>query len=112
MNQNDAKSWLEAKLAELNQLASLNAEAQDVVALDQTSVGRLSRMDALQGQAMAKATAQRRLQEKREIERALVRVSEGEWGYCLMCGEDIEPRRLANNPAAASCLGCASGADR
>ena len=112
MNENDAKSWLEEKLAELTQMAGLNADAQDVVALDQTSVGRLSRMDALQGQAMAKATAQRRLQERREIERALIRVSEGEWGYCIMCGEDIAPARLANNPAAASCLGCASGTSR
>ena len=45
------------KLADLAAQDDLGAEGQKTVILDQQSVGRLSRMDALQGQAMAQATA-------------------------------------------------------
>ena len=48
-----------------------SAGARDTVTLDQTSVGRLSRMDALQGQAMAKAEEQRRQQHIGDDHRAI-----------------------------------------
>lgn len=77
------------------------------VALDQQSVGRLSRMDALQMQAMAKAVAARRRGRLHRIERALRRLDEGEFGYCGRCGEDIAPKRLALDPTVERCIGCA-----
>ena len=45
--------------------------ARQPVELDQTRVGRLSRMDALQGQAMAQETARRRDNEVVRIDAAL-----------------------------------------
>ena len=53
----DIRNQLLALLADLEEQNSLGADGQAIVTLDQQSVGRLSRMDALQGQAMAKATA-------------------------------------------------------
>ena len=47
-------------LDELDQEDDLGRGSQAVVALDQQSVGRLSRMDALQAQAMARAAQTRR----------------------------------------------------
>lgn len=85
------------------------AEGQKTVTLDQQSVGRLSRMDALQGQAMAKATAARREAQKRRIAAALARMDEGEYGYCVDCGEDIAPARLDLDPAVPTCISCARG---
>jgi DnaK suppressor protein len=79
------------------------------VTLDQQSVGRLSRMDAMQGQAMAQATERRRQDEIRRIDAALVRLEEGEYGYCITCGDDIDPKRLAFDPSVAVCIGCAKG---
>ncbi len=79
------------------------------VELDQQAVGRLSRMDALQVQAMALETSRRRGVELRRIAAALVRIDEGEYGYCLECGEEIAVRRLELAPAAPLCIGCASG---
>jgi DnaK suppressor protein len=80
------------------------------VELDQQAIGRLSRMDALQVQAMAQETSRRRARELRRIEAALARIDEGDYGYCLECGEEIAVRRLELDPAAPLCVGCASGA--
>ena len=82
--------------------------ARQPVELDQTRVGRLSRMDALQGQAMAQETARRRDNEVVRIDAALKRIEEGEYGYCLACGEQIAAKRLALDPTAAVCVTCAS----
>ena len=82
------------------------------VALDQTRVGRLSRMDALQGQEMAKATARRRESEVGRIEAALQRIAEGDYGYCLSCGEEIAVGRLERDPTASICIDCARAAEQ
>ena len=74
---------------------------------DQQVQGRLSRMDALQGQAMAQATIQRRRVEIAQIDAALRRMEAGEFGYCVECGDDIAPKRLELNPAIARCVDCA-----
>lgn len=82
------------------------------VALDQQSVGRLSRMDALQSQAMAQASDRRRQARGTLIANALQRMEEGEYGYCLECGEFIGLKRLEVDPAAAWCVDCAGKAGR
>jgi DnaK suppressor protein len=79
------------------------------VELDQQAVGRLSRMDALQVQAMAKETSRRRGTQLRRITAALARIDEGEYGYCIECGDEIAARRIELDPAALLCIGCAAG---
>ncbi len=82
-------------------------EAQQVVELDQARVGRLSRMDALQAQAMSLATGRRRLQHLQKIDAALGRIKEGDFGDCLGCGEPVNPKRLAADPTVTLCISCA-----
>jgi len=79
------------------------------VDLDQQTVGRLSRMDALQVQAMALETSRRRRIELQRIAAALERIDQGEFGFCLECGDEIAARRLELDPAAPLCIGCAAG---
>lgn len=88
---------------------SASAGARAVVTLDQQAVGRLSRMDALQGQAMAQAQSVRRTIMSRRIAAALARIADGTFGECEACGEDIPPRRLDLDPTLPSCVSCASG---
>ena len=92
---------------ELRGLSDGSAEARDTVTLDQTSVGRLSRMDALQQQAMAEATERQRAAELARIDAALARLEDGDYGYCLNCGEEIAEKRLAIDLAATHCIKCA-----
>ncbi len=93
--------------AELKALEADAASWRDTVELDQQSVGRLSRMDAMQQQEMAQAQARRRTSDIARIEMALKRVAESEYGWCAECGEPIAFRRLEIDPAAALCIGCA-----
>lgn len=73
-----------------------------------TLMGRLSRMDAMQGQEVAKATQQRRKRQSRRIELALQRIEDGEYGLCRQCDGAIDPRRLAFDPTTPLCPDCAS----
>lgn len=98
---------LKARLQALHTEDQTNADARNPVTLDQSSVGRLSRMDALQQQAMAKATQARRSVEEARIQAALARLDEGEYGYCQQCGEDIPEARLQLMPTATLCMACA-----
>ena len=87
---------------------AVGGESADTVELDQTRLGRLSRMDAMQAQQMAKASSRRRHAERGRVAAALKRLDEGEYGYCLSCGEQIPVPRLRIDPAAAQCVGCAT----
>ncbi|MDH3326391.1 MAG: TraR/DksA family transcriptional regulator [Gammaproteobacteria bacterium] len=93
---------------ELTDQQTNNAEAADVVTLDQAAVGRLSRMDALQGQAMAQETKRRNEVELIRINSALERIKSSDYGYCLHCDEEISEKRLEINPSATLCIKCAS----
>lgn len=101
------RARLEARRDELRILDTVSAEARQTVELDQTRVGRLSRMDALQGQAMAQATAERRDMELRRIDGALARMDAGDYGYCVACDDEIEAKRLLSDPATPTCIHCA-----
>jgi DnaK suppressor protein len=92
---------------ELGRLAQEHEHDSDIVELDQTTQGRLSRMDALQGQAMAQEVARRRDVEIRRIDAALKRIDEHEFGYCVACGEEIALKRLELDPATPNCIDCA-----
>jgi len=94
--------------AELQAIAETADESAAVVELDQAKVGRLSRMDAMQAQAMAKASSERREQMLRRIEAALKRIDDDEYGDCRECDEPINPRRLEFDPTAVLCIDCAS----
>ncbi len=85
------------------------SDEQAPVMLDQTSVGRLSRMDAMQRQAMAQETARRRSAEIAALRSALNRINDEEYGYCAECGDEIPVRRLEIDPTAVLCVACASG---
>ncbi|MCK0129598.1 TraR/DksA family transcriptional regulator [Erythrobacter sp. F6033] len=109
MTEDEAKAALIARQAELVEEDRISDEARAPVTLQQDSVGRLSRMDAMQQQAMAQAQEHRRAAERTRIAAALVRIDEGEWGYCLTCGEEIAQKRLEHDPSIATCVRCASG---
>lgn len=81
-------------------------EATDTVTLDQSMVGRLSRMDAMQAQQMAQETARRRQLQLQKIDNALRRLEAGDYGYCFKCGEEIDAARLNFDPACTRCIEC------
>ena len=112
MNDTELKTFralIAARLEEISRQDDRGRQAQDVVELDQQAVGRLSRMDALQNQAMAKAQQANRNLEMRRLQSALQRMEDWEYGFCEDCGEDIPAGRLNLDLAASKCVSCASG---
>ncbi|MDA1098508.1 MAG: TraR/DksA C4-type zinc finger protein [Proteobacteria bacterium] len=103
---------LAARQAELRALSDSAHESRKPVELDQSKVGRLSRMDAMQDQAMAQESERRRVGELQRIEAALRRLEGGGYGYCVSCDEAIAPARLELDPAVATCINCAGRSRR
>ena len=85
-------------------------EDHRAVELDQATQGRLSRMDAMQVQAMALETKRRRELGILKIKSALKRIEEDEFGWCVSCGDEIALKRLELDPATPTCIECASKA--
>jgi DnaK suppressor protein len=98
-------------VAELERGLDDSAGAAAPVVLDQSSVGRLSRMDAMQQQAMAKATREKARLRLGQCRVALSAFERGEYGLCRKCEEPIGYPRLSAKPEAPFCLECQRGAD-
>lgn len=103
------KEALATLIAELGEtLEGLNVASKPVT-LDQQSVGRVSRIDAIQQQHMSaagKRSLERRLQ---QAKRALTAMEEGSYGACLDCEEPIGYARLTARPETPLCLSCQRG---
>ena len=100
------ESLLKDRLKHLQNQANMNVNARDRITFDQQSVGRSSRMDAMQQQAMAQATANNRKQEIAAIHAALARIAAKEYNYCKKCSEEIPLKRLQIATRATRCLVC------
>lgn len=102
-----ARDRLTARRAELESLSELAEGARKPVELDQQAVGRLSRMDAMQQQAMAQATERSRQRDLLRIEMAERRILDESYGYCEECDGVIPDGRLKIDPMAERCVNCA-----
>ena len=100
------KNLLLSLREEIGQLTAQSSDATSTVALDQSKVGRLSRMDAMQAQQMAQETARRRQLQLQKIDSALKRIALDDYGYCYKCGDEIEAARLKFDPAYTRCVQC------
>jgi DnaK suppressor protein len=89
---------------DIESIAAIGDESESIVELDQAKVGRLSRMDALQGQAMAKASGQRREIMLRNIDAALKRIDNGDYGICRDC-----EHRVPKQTGRGAIIACNSG---
>lgn len=77
------------------------------VELDQSGMGRLSRMDAMQTQAMALEAQSRRKLNLQKIDSALLRIEKKTYGLCVRCKQEIGQARLEFDPAVLLCIKCA-----
>tara|TARA_B100000902_G_scaffold247701_1_gene234384 strand:- start:64 stop:408 length:345 start_codon:yes stop_codon:yes gene_type:complete len=91
----------------LEELESISKDAGKPVQLDQSMVGRLSRMDAMQGAEMAQEASRRRKRQLVRIPAALQRIESGDYGLCLTCDEEIALGRLKIDPTYTHCVKCA-----
>ena len=102
----NVREALEKQKDELKKQTAITKDDRKPVELDQSQVGRLSRMDAMQVQEMALEQERRREIEIKKINAALTRIAKGEYGFCLKCGKVISSKRLQFDPSAPLCVDC------
>jgi len=107
-----AESRLNALREELLHKKESAADDSSPVELDQTRVGRLSRMDAMQQQAMSQELERRRDTQLKRIEGAFIRLEKGTYGDCVGCGIAIDAKRMDFDPTAFFCVECAKRAEK
>lgn len=100
------KSQLEQLEHELVQAVKAD-EGTDKVELDQSRMGRLSRMDALQNQQISLDKQRRRQHHLKAVEGAFRRLEQGQFGQCFICDEPISLERLRFAPILTRCIDCA-----
>jgi len=105
---NKFKQKLENQKDELMSYQKMAQNSTQTVDLDQSSVGRVSRGDALQAQSMAIEATRLRQQHLRQVSTALALIASGDYGYCSVCDSEIDPRRLEIEPSSTMCVPCAS----
>lgn len=106
------RKQLEDELHGIEATAKERDSASATVVLDQQAVGRLSRMDAMQQQAMAQAETRRAAARVKSIRSALAKIGDEDYGLCEACDEPIAEGRLRVDPAVLLCIACAEKLDK
>ena len=106
------RALLQSNKDKLVQQLSDAEAATSVVTLDQTTVGRVSRVDAMQQQSMAVSTRTKAETSLRKTLKALKRMDSEDFGYCSDCDEPIAFNRLEVQPEASHCLKCQDQVDQ
>ena len=101
------KNILEAKRAEL----SGALRNRDEIAIEKAS-DAIDEVQLAGERELAIRNLDRDSNMLRQIRRALVRISDGSFGVCLHCEEDISPKRVNAVPWAAYCIKCQEQVDR
>lgn len=102
---------IEKKISQLKEQLAENDSVGDPVSPD-NAIGRLSRVDAMQVQAMRLALVRQRREELERLQQALRLVAAGKYGTCNGCGEDIPEKRLEAVPDTQRCVPCLSELQR
>lgn len=94
------------EIENLNERSAGSAEERDAISPD-VSIGRLSRLDAMQIQEIAKEGERRRQERLPRLEYALELIDMGEYGKCERCDRWIPFERLKEQPETLVCASCA-----
>ena len=97
--------------AQLEEQLQQAKTATDPIQLDQTQVGRVSRMDAMQQQSVALSTRDHAQATLKKVYAALRVYEQGDYGYCRRCDGSIGFGRLQAQPESSLCLNCQSQLD-
>ena len=102
----ELREELDRQLEKLKRSMRVTDEALRPIELDQTAVGRLSRIDSLQNQGLAKNLHEREQVKLALLLEALKRMEAGAYGVCTRCGGQIPFERLFVFPETPECGGC------
>jgi DnaK suppressor protein len=102
----ELEAELNRQLKKLQRSMRTTSRAMKPVELDQSSVGRLSRIDNLQTQGLTAGLQAREQAKLGQITEAMRRLEEGTYGVCVVCRSPIPCERLLVFPEAPNCVSC------
>lgn len=101
----EIRELLKERFAEVSEELEAAKESANPVDLEE-SIGRLSRMDAIQHQQIALKTQAEKSRALSQIKAALQRIDHEDFGDCIECGGPIEKKRLRHRPESVLCIEC------
>ena len=96
-------------LNKLERSLKISGESARPRDLEQDTVGRLSRIDAIQNAGLTANLEERERSQLRQVVEALRRIEAGTYGACNGCGGCIPFERLMVFPETLACSACARG---
>ena len=78
--------------------------------IDQSAVGRLSRIEAIQNRGLTQSLQDRERLQFEQVADALRRMEDGSYGVCTTCHEPIRFERLLVYPETRTCNECGTRA--
>lgn len=73
----------------------------------ENAIGRVSRMDAINNKSVNEAALRKAETKLNNLEVALTKVDDPDFGYCIKCKNEIPLGRILLMPHAVSCVNCA-----
>jgi RNA polymerase-binding transcription factor len=73
----------------------------------ENSIGRISRMDAINNKSVAEAALRSAHQKLSKLKVALSKLDKPDFGICVFCKNPIPPARLMYMPESTRCVRCA-----
>ena len=99
------RKQLQELLDEIEGYLAKTEQSAEAVSPDK-SLGRLSRMEAMQDQQLILEARRRKKMQKVAVLSALQRIEHGQFGTCIFCGKSIDPARLEVAPESSTCVSC------
>ena len=97
---------LEDAFQEIEKYLAKSEDSVEAVAPDK-SLGRLSRVEAMQDQQMVLELRRRKKRQLLEVGNAISRIEQNSYGYCIFCAKLISCERLDAFPEVQTCVNCA-----
>ncbi len=74
----------------------------------ENSIGRISRMDAINNKSVVEAALRNKRQKLGKLKVALANIDKQGFGICMQCKNPIQPARIMFMPESSRCVHCAA----
>ena len=106
----EERSALKTKIQEM--ILKYEQDIKETEAMTQpispeNSIGRVSRMDAINNKSVMEASLRNKISKRNKLKLALTKIDNPNFGHCEACGKNINPARLMYMPESTKCINCA-----
>ncbi len=101
------RSSITKKISELEEgIKEIENDSQPIS--PDSSIGRISRVDAIQNQQIREQMLEESQQKLVKLKNSLLKVDDENFGKCDICGNSIDEKRLQFMPESTICMSCAN----